>query len=630
MEIDYKRGSLNLEHLKKKQIALIEQFMLEFPEEKIVVFDKQASIIFNDVIDPSEFKKYNIQAMFYTNDFPKYQKKSYIYFVLPTAESISFMNKNRFFLTSGDNKHTVCFIGRRDAKVETNLHHNYIWDFLRVRELDITMVVAEYDCINMNISKSIHKLFVDNDIRTIQYILQSIECIQHLYGEIPEIISYGKLSNRLKDILIVENKINSYSTKITDYNANLDYGELPLGAASPQIPHTPSPQIPRTPSPRTLSPKPSSSQTPSRPISSSRAPSPRINPAEIKSHGQILPESNKNIFISKLIIIDRLIDTITPCLTQLTYEGTIDDIIGITNRQIYIGNRYIPLNSGCPYYQDARDKSLNVSNILLESHGNSCCLNLKYYGTDYDEDTLIFLSDVAKKNMEINKYLQAHVELRSILGKTISDSFWTKLIEIEHLILTVQEPESLLNSILDERAENAEFNIIDFIDRSITEQKPLYDVIGCLSIYLQIYGKNMSAKGYSTLVATIANKYEHSYEIINRMEKLGLMTEKKISIDNDTTSNSFRKISKKLNLLKKVNISNPNENDLCTICAGYAPIIGKIIETEKKSSKNPDDVVMVLFLGGCNYSEISCCRLLGNILIMTTEIFNKKQFFDSL
>ena len=622
MEIDYKRGLLNLEHLKKKQIRLIEQFMSELIEEKIIVFDKQASIIFNNIIDPAKFEQYNVQAMFYTNDFPKYHAKSYLYFVLPTEESILFMNKNRIFLTNGENKHTVCFVGKRDAKVETNLHHNYVWDYLRVCELDITMVVEEYDCINMNISKSIHKLFVDNDIKTIQYILRCIESIQHLYGEIPQIVSYGKLSTNLKDILVVQNKINNYPINVTNY------------VERPDSEHK------GTPSPRALSPS-----TPSRPISSSRTPSPHIpSPhipssrtpsthiplSEIDSPTQFSPESNKNIFISKLIIVDRLIDTITPCLTQLTYEGAIDDIVGITNRQIFVGNRYIPLNSGCIYYQDARDKSLNVSNILLESHGNSCCLNLKYYSTDCDKNTLVFLSDVAKKNLEINKYLQAHVELRSILGKTISDSFWTKLVEIEHLILKVQEPEGLLNSLLDEKAENAEFDIIDFIDRSITQQKPLYDVIGCLSIYLQIYGKNMNSKGYSTLVGTIATKYEHSYEIINCMEKLGLMAEKKISIDNDITSNSFRKISKKLNLLKKVNINNPNENDLCSICAGYAPIIGKIIETEKKSSKNPEDIVIVLFLGGCNYSEISCCRLLGNVIVMTTEIFNKKQFFDSL
>ena len=550
MEIDYERGVPNLKQLKIAQIYLIEQFMAEFPEEKIVVFDKEVLIIFNSIIDFAKFKQYNVSATFYTNNFQKCQNKFYLYFVLPTNESILFMNKYRNFLTNGENKHIICFVGKRDAKIETNLHHNYIWNYLRVRELDITMVVCEYDCINMNIHKSIHKLFIDDDIKTIKHILYCIESIQYLYGEIPEIVSYGNLSTKLKDMIITENKINQYP--------------VPTEAT-----------------------------------------------------------------ISKLIIIDRLLDTITPCLTQLTYEGAIDDIVGITNGQVFIKNRYVPMNSGCPYYQDARDKSLNVSNILLESYGNSCSLNLKYYDTDYDETTLAFLSKAAKKNMEINKYLQAHVELRSILGKTISNPFWAKLVEIEHLILKIHKEWDSL-ALLNETVENTELRIIDFIDKSITDKKPLCDILGCLCIYLQIYGKNMSDRGYSTLIEELANKYDNSYEIINYMEKLGLMAKKKISIDNDLTFNSFRKISKKLNLLKKININNPSENDLCTICAGYAPILGKIIEKEKQYSNNANDPIMVLFVGGCNYSEISCCRLLGNVIVLTTEIFNKNQFFNSI
>ena len=34
--------------------------------------------------------------------------------------------------------------------------------------------------------------------------------------------------------------------------------------------------------------------------------------------------------IDELIIIDRSIDMITPLLTQLTYEGLIDELVGIS------------------------------------------------------------------------------------------------------------------------------------------------------------------------------------------------------------------------------------------------------------------------------------------------------------
>jgi hypothetical protein len=38
-----------------------------------------------------------------------------------------------------------------------------------------------------------------------------------------------------------------------------------------------------------------------------------------------------SIKLDALIILDRRVDMITPLLTQLTYEGLIDEIIGIKN-----------------------------------------------------------------------------------------------------------------------------------------------------------------------------------------------------------------------------------------------------------------------------------------------------------
>lgn len=35
--------------------------------------------------------------------------------------------------------------------------------------------------------------------------------------------------------------------------------------------------------------------------------------------------------IDRLILIDREVDLITPCLSQLTYEGMIDEVFGIYN-----------------------------------------------------------------------------------------------------------------------------------------------------------------------------------------------------------------------------------------------------------------------------------------------------------
>jgi vacuolar protein sorting-associated protein 33A len=45
------------------------------------------------------------------------------------------------------------------------------------------------------------------------------------------------------------------------------------------------------------------------------------------------PETSDKI--DSLIILDRGVDMITPLLTQLTYEGLVDELIGIKNCEYY-------------------------------------------------------------------------------------------------------------------------------------------------------------------------------------------------------------------------------------------------------------------------------------------------------
>ena len=55
----------------------------------------------------------------------------------------------------------------------------------------------------------------------------------------------------------------------------------------------------------------------------------QFNEAEVTSS----PENNLtgSTKIDSLVVLDRRVDMITPMLTQLTYEGLIDEMIGIKN-----------------------------------------------------------------------------------------------------------------------------------------------------------------------------------------------------------------------------------------------------------------------------------------------------------
>jgi hypothetical protein len=44
--------------------------------------------------------------------------------------------------------------------------------------------------------------------------------------------------------------------------------------------------------------------------------------------------------IDSLIVLDRRVDMITPLLTQLTYEGLVDELIGIKNCKFFRGGSF--------------------------------------------------------------------------------------------------------------------------------------------------------------------------------------------------------------------------------------------------------------------------------------------------
>ncbi len=53
--------------------------------------------------------------------------------------------------------------------------------------------------------------------------------------------------------------------------------------------------------------------------------------------------------VSSLVVVDRAVDLLSPACTQLTYEGLIDEVFGITNGAVMLdpgGCRRAPCGSG--------------------------------------------------------------------------------------------------------------------------------------------------------------------------------------------------------------------------------------------------------------------------------------------
>lgn len=540
MSIDFSCGEISLDVIKSYQALKIQNLLLKYPEDKIMVIDKSITNVINYALPLTEFKKFGVKEIFHTKSFTKHSNKYYIYLIPPNKESISFIYNNKNFLMDHCNKHIICFFGIRDIGVESSLNNSYIWDYVTIEELNIDIVPVEYDCMNMHISKSMIKIFCEKDMRIMRKITKSIEFIQRIYGPINDIVSVGNLSKEIKEMILIDNKINNYG---------------------------------------------------------------------------------KQSLIKRMVLFDRTVDTITPCLSQLIYEGMIDDFFGIENGSTVIDDKKIPLNSTYEFYQIVRNKHINVFNNFLKSQieCSNIDINVKnMFNGKMDQEVTQFVLDTAKKRKAINEYLAMHIAIKKELYAEINDNFNKNTMTIEQLILTAQENEGMFRNLFGNEISATENKIFNFIEESM-EDNNLDDIIAILSLYLQIHGKNNEKT--TALIDKLMGKYNCGH-IMKNLAKLGLLGNKQITIDDKTMA--FRKCVLKYELINDIDINKFDQDNLCHLYGGFAPISGNIIK-DKKSEKG---ITLVCFIGGCNYTEIAACRSLGNIIVLTTNIFNKESFFN--
>ena len=67
--------------------------------------------------------------------------------------------------------------------------------------------------------------------------------------------------------------------------------------------------------------------------------------------------------------------------------------------------------------------------------------------------------------------------------------------------------EKILNVAEGRNISDIEYQILDFIDKSMYNRK-FADIVGCMSLYFQVYGNHMSEDGYTGLISDLDLKYD--------------------------------------------------------------------------------------------------------------------------
>lgn len=374
-----------------------------------------------------------------------------------------------------------------------------------------------------------------------------------------------------------------------------------------------------------------------------------------------------------MIVLDRSVDFITPFLSNLTFEGLVDECYGIDKGQINVKKKLFkgkfkefdkkikpekdmmiyPLTSDingfycdlrCFHYQTVLKYLLGLSNRMEEIKKNKNNLkSLSEVG-----DTAIEL----QKLVHINSYKQDNMEMIHEIFKIVDEDYQIK-------------ENSILQGISQSNSET-------FYDDCITDKKDLDKILSLM--ILESLTQN-GIENYAKIKRDILAVYGYqNIFLLRNLETLEWLKEKdKLSLKKIFKSN-YQQISEKLNLFTEDFFLGKTDS-LSYVHQGYCPISLRLIEkvgeggwseikdilqlipgetsfpnneSEIANPKEELNTIFLVFLGGITYTEIEGIRYLNRkykqfydksdrenktrkqFIIITTQILNRKKLLNSL
>ena len=380
--------------------------------------------------------------------------------------------------------------------------------------------------------------------------------------------------------------------------------------------------------------------------------------------------------IDQLIIIDRSIDIMSALATQLTYEGLIDEYYGINNTTVNFPaekfssaddgmsfskatlsteKKQIILNSKEELYMELRDKNFNAVGPVLSRLAKTIT---SAANERHGEKTIQELKAIVEKlpKLKANELSFAtHTTIASILKEHISQ--YTFLDELSC------EQDFMMCVDLDKPN--------DFIECMIAKLQPIEKVLRLICMQCTA-GNGLKLKVLDYYKREIVQSYGiESLLKVGRLEKAGL-------IKLQSGARSYNILRKTLNLTVE-DFMEVAPKDISFVHSFYAPLTIRIVEqslkplgwsglndilscipepsfedyqlfnssngfsgrrdslTSEISQSDIPRVILVFFVGGCTFAEITALRFLSQqdennveFVIATTKLINKNNFLSSI
>ncbi|KAI4250795.1 MAG: hypothetical protein LQ352_005239, partial [Teloschistes flavicans] len=300
--------------------------------------------------------------------------------------------------------------------------------------------------------------------------------------------------------------------------------------------------------------------------------------------------------IESLIIIDREVDMVTPLLTQLTYEGLIDEIFGIKNNQAEIEisvvgqapgqqtrtqtgppqqqslKRKIQLDSSDKLYDQLRDANFAVVAPLLNKIARRLAGEYESRHTAKSTSELRDFVNKLPGYQAEQQSLKTHTNLtEKILEHTQTDTF-NRVLEIQQNLVSGIDPTSQHEK----------------IEELIARDIPLTIILRLLCLESTISG-GLRPKDLDSFKRQVLHAYGYQHVLtLHNVEKIGLLTARTAanpfyipvgggSAGESNRITNYAALRKSMRLIvDEVNEQDPN--DIAYVYSGYAPLSVRLVQ----------------------------------------------------
>ncbi|KAJ4720732.1 Vacuolar protein-sorting-associated protein 33-like protein [Melia azedarach] len=573
---------LNLKSIREQSQRELVNILKNIRGKKCLVIDPKLSGSLSLIVPTSTLKEYGIELRLLSAEPVQTECTKVVYFVHPQFNSMRFISSHVHDDASKglQREYFLYFVPRRSVACEKILEEEKVHNLMTIGEYPLYMVPLDEDVLSFELDLALKEWQVDGDASSLWHIAKAIHKLEFTFGLIPNVRAKGKASVRVAEIL------NRMQT------------EEPVSTSDMSIPE-----------------------------------------------------------INTLILIDREVDMVTPMCSQLTYEGLLDEFLRINNGSVEIDTSImgaqqqdgkkmkVPLNSSDKLFKEIRDLNFEVVVQVLRQKATS--MKQDYTEVTTMSQTVSELKDFVKKLNSLPE-ITRHINLAQHLSTFTSKPSFLGLLDMEHTIIEAQSYDICF----------------EYIEEMIHKQEPLNKVLRLLILF-SVTNSGLPKKHFDYLRRELLHSYgfEHM-ATLNNLEKAGLLKKQE-------TKSNWATIKRALQLVVE-DTDTANPNDISYVFSGYAPLSIRLIQNAVRSGWRPMEeilkllpgphfeakrgkfsssssfdmsqgslssidkvadgrrsLVLVVFIGGVTFAEISALRFLSaqegmayDLIVGTTKIIN--------